>query len=251
MEINHSVALLLTLQNTKSLIMTNLEQSLASLQMNIKPFENTVDSINENELILSGLENTDEIDYFLNDSFNNREHKVKLVLQSKKKQKELILNELSEISRLLNKYNIQLGLIDYTIPFYYDEQEHSSFFESKNTLTEEVLAYFLHSKYTDESLSKIEKDLIKEDAFFGLDDVLRVKGKFRYKVLIKETKALLKELELYDSKGNITELGREIKASLQQKHINTERATKSKGEACYRIGITKSSLEREIVELFV
>jgi hypothetical protein len=109
--------------------MTNLEQKLASLQQNIIPFENTIESINENELILSEEDiANDEINHLLSEAINFQKDKAQLVLQSKKAQKDLILNELSEISRLINKYKINLNLIDYTIPFYYDEKEYSSFF---------------------------------------------------------------------------------------------------------------------------
>ncbi len=232
--------------------MTNLEQKLASLQLNIIPFENTIESINENELILSEEDvANDEINHLLNEAIYFQKDKVELVLKSKKAQKDLILNELSEISRLMNKYKISLNLIDYTIPFYYDEKEYSSFLKNKTTQLGEVIAYFLYFKYTDETLTKIEKDLIKEDAFFGLPDVTRIKGKIKYKNLIAEAKIVLKELNLFDSKGKITLLGKEVKESLKQKNINTEKAYKNKGEPCFRIGITKSFLEKEILELFL
>ncbi|MBK6834255.1 MAG: hypothetical protein IPG89_08290 [Bacteroidetes bacterium] len=232
--------------------MTNLEQKLASLQLNIIPFENTIESINENELILSEEDvANDEINHLLNEAIYFQKDKVELVLKSKKAQKDLILNELSEISRLMNKYKISLNLIDYTIPFYYDEKEYSSYLKNKNTQLGEVIAYFLYFKYTDETLTKIEKDLIKEDAFFGLPDVTRIKGKFKYKSLIAEAKIVLKELNLFDSKGKITLLGKEVKESLKQKNINTEKAYKNKGEPCFRIGITKSFLEKEKLELFL
>jgi hypothetical protein len=232
--------------------MTILEQKLASLQQNIIPFENTIESINENELILSEEDiANDEVNHLLSEAINFQKDKAQLVLQSKKAQKDLILNELSEISRLINKYKINLNLIDYTIPFYYDEKEYSSFLRNKTTQLGEVIAYFLYFKYTDETLTKIEKDLLKEDAFFGLPDVTRVKGKFKYKSLIAEAKSILKELNLFDSKGRITVLGKEVKEYLIQKKINTEKAFKEKGEPCYRIGITKSFIEKEIVELFL
>ena len=236
---------------TKILIMKNLERKLASLQQNIIPFENTIESINENELILSKEDIAyDEINHLLSEAIYFQKDKVQLVLQSKKAQKDLILNELSEISRLINKYKISLNLIDYTVPFYYDEQQYSSFLKNKTTQLGEVIAYFLYFKYTDETLAKIERDLVKEDAFFGVPDVTRVKGKFKYKSLIAEAKIVLKELNLFDAKGKITVLGREIKESLQRKNINTDKAVKEKGEPCYRIGITRSFLEKEIAELF-
>lgn len=228
--------------------MTKLEKNLASLQLKISPFEYAKESINEKELKLvnDDFGNGEEINFLFTNAINERNIDLGLVLQAKKTQKELILNELSEISRLINLYRINTELIDYTIPFFYDATNSNSFITEKHTQLEEVIAYFLFFGFDKETLKQIESNLLRENGFFGLEDVKRVKGKFRYKGLVNQAKSELKKIGLFDSKGKITKLGLQVKESFRKKNINTEKATKLKNGPSYRVGISVSIIEREV-----
>jgi hypothetical protein len=126
--------------------------------------------------------------------------------------KNVYIKLISSIANSIATEKIKPPLIDYSVPFnFIEESEYDRVFPTK---VEKIILYFLTKPV--KSFDGLQQIILSEFGFFNQADVIIEKGQAPYQLTIKSANSHLKYFNLLDKKGNITIIGKGVKAYFEK-----------------------------------
>ena len=147
--------------------------------------------------------------------YENYENKI---AQLNNKIKNEYIKSLSSIANSIAVENKKLPLLDYNIPFKFIEDSENRIYPTRE---EKIIFYFLTKPVN--TFQELQNLILLEPGFFNQADAIMVKGKAPYQSTIKVAKSNLQYYNIYDKKGNITIVGKGVKAIFKKLLPNDKR----------------------------